>query len=411
MAKGNLFLGTGRRSVGDVVFYVRNGVQISRVRRRSISNPKSDGQALQRSYTAAVSKFYSFFKSPLEKSWQGMNRSQSQSAFLKANNNLVRQNGYYVTKGFGLAPLPLQVSKGTLPRVGATINSDGVLQVLSVVDSTDIVGANTSLGTISRAFMNKGYSAGDQVTFIVVLYDDDLGYIPRWCRFVLDPDSTASLVSVYNSVGLTGPIGVVSDKVVSVAFDAASADIAAAAVIVSRYSGGEWQRSTEYMAADEGYIRNFVGDDARAAAIASYQGTTSVPVSDVYLNGSTTESDEPQPAGVADFTVTYVAGDVTGTVLTRQQVQPRSIKVGAEELGSNILVVRCTNLSSGSTMLLPVVNRATGDQNRGKVLDMQGNWQTPAVTSFAFLPVTGETDPLVEWLDDNYEIGVGFNPE
>ena len=409
MAKGNLFLGVGRRSVGDVVFYVRNGEQVSRVRRRQIANPKSDGQALQRSYTAAVSKFYSFFKSPLERSWQGLNRSQSQSAFLKANLNLIRQEGYYVTKGFGIAPLPLQVSKGTLQRVGATIDSSGSVKVITGV-SSPIVGTPETLGSLSQAFIAKGYAAGDQVTFVIVTYDDDPGYLPRWLRFVLDPSSTVEIGGEFARIGVGFNITAGEELITEYGLFGSGVDIAAAAVIVSRYSGGEWQRSTEYMAADEGYIRNFIGEEARAAAIASYQAATAVPESDVYLNGSTEESTEPVPTGVADFTVTYVSGDVTGTVLTRQQVMPRSIKVGAEELGSNILVVRCTNQSSGSTMLLPVVNRATGDQNRGKVLDMQGNWQTPAVTSFAFLPVTGETDPLVEWLDDNYEIGAGFNP-
>lgn len=409
MAKGNLFLGTARRSVGDVVLYRRNGNQVSRVRVRKIANPRSDGQALQRSYMAAVSKFYSFFKSPLEKSWQGLNRSQSQSAFLKANNNLVRQNGYYVTKGFGLAPLPLQVSKGTLQRVGGAIASGGEFVVLPTLHST-IVDDTWSLGTMSQAFISRGYSAGDQVTFIFITYDDDLGYTPCWMRLVLDPNSTVMLAPAFDTYGLELTTTTDQEALTSWGIIGGRVDIAAAACIVSRYADGEWQRSTEYMAADAGYIRAFIGEDARAAAIASYQGATAVPESDVYLNGSTEESEEPSPAGVADFVVTYVAGDVTGAVVARQQVMPRSIKVGAEELGSNILVVRCTNQASGSTMLLPVVNRATGDQNRGKVLDMEGNWQTPAVTSFAFLPVSGESDPLVTWLDDNYGVGAGFNP-
>ena len=268
MAKGNLFLGTGRRSVGDVVLYRRNGEQISRVRVRKIGNPKSDGQALQRSYMAAVSKFYSFFKSPLEKSWQGLNRSQSQSAFLKANANLVREVGYYVPKGFGLAPLPLQVSKGTLQRVGATLDDCGVLSLPS--NTAPLVDDPTSLGSLSNYMVSLGYSNGDQVTFVGIMYDDDLGYFPRWHRFVLDTSSEVAIDGLLHSVfggNLVAPL--VDQTITAWTLEQESYDFAAFAVIVSRYSNGEWQRSTEYMSTPAGWLRNLTGDDARAAAIAS----------------------------------------------------------------------------------------------------------------------------------------------
>lgn len=393
MAKGNLFLGTARRSVGDVVMYRRNGEQISRVRVRKISNPQSDGQALQRSYMAAVSKFYSFFKSPLEKSWQGLNRSQSQSAFLRANANLVRSEGYYVTKGFGLAPLALQVSKGTIQRVGASINADGDVEVFDGLESA-IVGTTGSIGTISQAFIAKGYSAGDQVTILTVLFDDDLGYMPRWCRFVLDPASQESLADTYASVGVAASFEHERDTISTVAFTTISLDIAAAAIIVSRYSGGEWQRSTEYMAANEGYLRNFVGDEARAAAIASYQGTVAVPQSDVYLNGSTTESTEPVPAGVWPYDALPMFRGDSHRYVIPQAVQP--IADGIEVL------VTSTLRSSGGTAAPYIINNKTGDANVGKMLVWSGttgatSWALAPIGKYDYLKLDAGTD-LATWL-------------
>ena len=401
MAKGNLFLGTGRRSVGDVVLYRRNGEQISRVRVRKIGNPKSDGQALQRSYMAAVSKFYSFFKSPLEKSWQGLNRSQSQSAFLKANAYLVRAEGYYVTKGFGLAPLPLQVSKGTINRVGATLDAGGNVQVFSNLQ-TPLVDEADSLGTISQAFIAKGYSAGDQVTILTVLYDDDLGFMPRWCRFVLDPTSSESLADTYASAGLSEMFTVTGEDIVTaVAFAIESLDVAAAAVIVSRYSNGEWQRSTEFMATTQGWLRNFTGDDARAAAIASYQSASAVPESDVYLNGSTTESTEPVPAGVADFTIgMFSSNDLTSAGVVSGSYTPT--KVGYRTINDvRMLNVTATNNANGKSVSRLVVNRIAGNADLGKVYTFAGTAATAPAGVASAWPIMSKTDPLVAWLAAN----------
>lgn len=383
MAKGNLFLGLGRRSVGDVVLYRRNGEQVSRVRVRKIANPKSDGQAVQRSYMAAVSSFYSFFKHPLEKSWQGLNKSQSQSAFLKTNVTLAREVGYYVPKGFGLAPLPLQVSKGTIQRVGVHISAGG--DVVWPTSTGDIVGDNpNTLGTFSNYMINLGYAAGDQVTMVAILYDDDLGYFPRWMRVVLDTASTIDLDALVSSYfGATISINVVSESVIrDFALSNSNYDFAAFAVIVSRYSGGEWQRSTEWMAANAGYISLFTGEEARAAAIASYQSAVSVPESEVYLNGSTEESTEPVPAGVWPYDAERMYHGAAYKYVMPQSVSPVA--------NLSVVQVISTVRSSGATAAPCVINNKVGDANFGKMLVWSG---TTGETAWATAP-EGKYDHL-----------------
>lgn len=400
MAKGNLFLGTARRSVGDVVLYRRNGEQISRVRVRKIDNPKSDGQALQRSYMAAVSKFYSFFKAPLEKSWQGLNKSQSQSAFLKANANLVRAEGYYVPKGFGLAPLPLQVSKGTIQRVGATLSSAGVLELPST--TAPLVDDPTSIGTLSSYMKSLGYSEGDQVTFVGIMYDEDLGYFPRWCRVVLKFSDQETIDELMKSTfGGKITVSVDGDNVNGWTLEQESFDFAAAAVIVSRYSGGEWQRSTEFMSTTQGWLRVFTGDEARAAAIASYQGAVAVPESDVFLNGSTTESTEPVPAGVPDFTVgMFSANDLTGAGVVSGSYKPT--KVGYRTINDvRYLNVTATNNANGKSVSRLVVNRIAGNAELGKVYTYAGAAVAAPAGIASAWPIMSATDPLVAWLAAN----------
>lgn len=71
MSKGNLFLGQGRGSVGDVVFYRANGQQLARSRNRSPRNPKTDAQIIQRAVSATVVQAYKAGKVIFDHSFEG----------------------------------------------------------------------------------------------------------------------------------------------------------------------------------------------------------------------------------------------------------------------------------------------------------------------------------------------------
>ena len=92
MAKGNLFLGKARGSVGDVVLYVRNGKQISRAKAASVKNPMTDAQQFQRAVSATISKAYQQGRAIFDHSFEGKKvPSGSQQEFLKLNMNALRQ--------------------------------------------------------------------------------------------------------------------------------------------------------------------------------------------------------------------------------------------------------------------------------------------------------------------------------
>lgn len=91
MAKGNLFLGTGRGKVGDVVFYRKNGEQITRVRNRSIKNPDTEAQQIQRAVLASVSKAYQAGSAILDHSFEGCaTGAECQNRFQKLNIDWLR---------------------------------------------------------------------------------------------------------------------------------------------------------------------------------------------------------------------------------------------------------------------------------------------------------------------------------
>ena len=92
MARGNLFLGMGRGSIGDVTFYRADGQQLSRVRNRKPKNPKTNAQLYQRAIMATVVKAYQAGKEIFDHSFQGFSvGAECQREFLRLNARLLRQ--------------------------------------------------------------------------------------------------------------------------------------------------------------------------------------------------------------------------------------------------------------------------------------------------------------------------------
>lgn len=120
MSQGNMLLGQARGKVGDVVFYVRNGVQQTRPRNRKPANPQTINQMNQRVKMAAPVGFYKrnspFFKMAFRKS----ERESFYNAFIRLNINI----GPYLTREMVVdgykAPAPYIVADGTMPSIAIT---------------------------------------------------------------------------------------------------------------------------------------------------------------------------------------------------------------------------------------------------------------------------------------------------
>ena len=281
MAKHNLFLGTGSGSVGDVVVMRREGVQVQRVRVREIANPKTVGQASQRNFLAPVAKFYAPFAVALEKSWEGLNKSKSYSAFLKKNIERARANGYYLPKGQAFFPMPYQLSNGTLPSIRAICYTTNH----SIEINGDFSGV-TGWGEFSQKMIdNFGLENGDQLTFIAVGKVEDGVYIPMFDRMYLDISSVLTMAAQFEN----SPFKLLgTPSATTIEFDSKNSNtpIVACAVIASRWDGDKWRRSIEYLECDRTVIAAITGAAAEAAAIDSYRDSATANASDVYLNGS-----------------------------------------------------------------------------------------------------------------------------
>lgn len=279
--KHNIFLGSGSGSVGDITSYRREGTQVSRLRVRQINNPKSYGQAEQRNFMAPVSKFYAPLAVALEQSWEGKSPAASYSAFSSRNVQLARTNGWYLPKGTGFYPMPYQVTEGTLRPVPVVLTMVDDYYELEVQGMLTPETAGNTVGALSKAFIAHGYQNGDQVT-VIFAHDNGEGlFYPTYYRFFLDSTSTDPLSSLPFQVETLGD----GDSAIKIM--AKNADIVAGTIIVSRYENEKWRRSTQKMLVSTAIKQAITSETAKANAIASYRDGAFVPVSEVYLNGST----------------------------------------------------------------------------------------------------------------------------
>ena len=278
MAKGNLFLGTAARSVGDVVMYRREGSQVSRVRVRKIANPKTEAQCRQRAYMAPIPKFFSPLAVVLERSFEGLSKAKSYAKFIKVNADKARANDWLLPKGIGLFPLPYQLSQGTLPAIAYSHSEgDDVIDI----ESISVENAPTTIGALSLDFINAGYQNGDVVTFIVISSNQisaSANFVPVTAQFIIDSTSEATVSSVFGHMNLTVLDG-------DLALGVQGKTTIAGAIIVARFENDKWRRSTQALAVSNELLTQIAAANYKAAAIESYSASAAGANPMVYLDG------------------------------------------------------------------------------------------------------------------------------
>ena len=280
MAKGNMFLGMSRGSVGDVTFYRNQGQQCARARNRAPHNPKTYAQIVQRMILATASKAYSRMKSITDHSFQNVQYgTQSQSYFLKKAMDRIREFvanelanfpatsqdpfawvGLARPDSYNEAGYGLQISEGTIPSVSATYATQGEGEDADTV--LDHFGALIAEASEENPAANKevlraiGARLGDQITAVAVLANGEFAK----SRYVIKADATDSELNetwpTTNEID-GGPFDendtIVNPSVYIVAngtklqVTSKTSEVAAAAIIISRKEGNNWQRSTQYL--------------------------------------------------------------------------------------------------------------------------------------------------------------------
>lgn len=285
MAKGNPLLGLSRGKLGDMVLYRAYGEQCSRPRVIP-KNPQTGLQLLQRVVLKTVSGAYSLLKPIADHSFQGKQvGTMNQSRFAQVNIGLLRsgladeindgslelivnsQKTNFAPKDSMLPEInAYQISEGSLPAV-STLFTGGLFTL--VLPGAQAAGATLTYQGVLNAL---GLQEGDQLTFCLLSTDDTEAESPyqgrfngfKFARVILQPangdltsdliaqDGTINQPNVRNEGSLVLSITEAGNDLhlnfstQSISTNAGMANsVAAAAVIVSRNSGGVWQRSTQ----------------------------------------------------------------------------------------------------------------------------------------------------------------------
>lgn len=286
MGKGNLFLGFGRGSVGDITYYRAYGEQVFRGRNRHPANPQTTLQLLQRVVMLTAQHAYSFMSAICDHAFQGRAvGTMSQARFTALNIAKMRQGlsgaieeiitgaeptwyaeSNYAAKGSFLPEfMPYVISEGSLTPLDKAWRAGTMLLYPSTGSLTD----TSTYADFCAAF---GLNRGDQLTFVQLTIDDtDVtgqfnGF--QFARVILEPSTEAGWTQpIFAGEGTTKTIAnpnvanegdikfVINNGLLQMTFGDSSTEIsgeanspAAFAVIVSRRVGDVWQRSTETLA-------------------------------------------------------------------------------------------------------------------------------------------------------------------
>lgn len=269
MAKGNMFQGRARGSVGDVTFQVLKGQQISKARNRQPANPRTTKQMTQRSLFVDAVKFYTRGTQNLFKfAFEGKKQTESDfNAFMRVNAKL------------GVNISPEAFNDFTYPALGNWVMTQGSLALnknfewlvandFFALRGEDFTGsALNNIGEASRVVMaNSGAMIGDIVTVVFIravnsvadntpaVYPESRGPV-NWSiwQFRVDPASTEALPDGLETQVVINRLALVIDAESDV-------DICAATLVVSRNTSAGLKVSTSFL------VGNKMATDAIAAA-------------------------------------------------------------------------------------------------------------------------------------------------
>lgn len=325
--KGNLFLGFGRKSVGDVVFYKRKGSteQMARARNRKPNNPKTDKQLYQRAIMATVLQAYSAGKTIFDHSFEGKSVPDgSMRRFMSLNLRKLRSSIAEDLDGTGTNPTPGRVvAPGAVTPVpfAYRISEGSYVNNLLTYDDTQ-ADAGFKFPTPDAAdtspalyLSNHGFVPGDIYTIVAFGNDPDnvidiypdgslYGCYFGWARLQVRANAPSSgALTLDNLFTVTSSHGIDSETIqvgtvigIDEVFDNAEFRTGSIGAIRSRYDSGVRSTADMYMvgADDFGIASTDLLDVWRA-------GTQQVGDPELILEGASNSQPRTNPTTPDDL--------------------------------------------------------------------------------------------------------------
>lgn len=250
---------------------------------------RSEQQMGTRTQWANLGATYMMFDGTLKRGFEALPTNMSvYNAFVQANLGVVK---VYITKAMrlngGCVLAPYQITRGSLPSIGMSVNGSGVVVSDLALGSLQI-GAQTTVGQFSQAIIanNAGWQVGDQLTFFLGRQTvDPVTSIPRATltpnKVVMDPVDETPLWNVVSADGFSSVDGYLGMNAVLLA--------GAAAWVHSREAGqGQLKVSTQFFYVENAALASYQTSAALMASANSYGGinTGGVYLQPSVVNGS-----------------------------------------------------------------------------------------------------------------------------
>ena len=245
---------------------------------------RSEQQMGTRTQWANLGATYMMFDGTLKRGFEALPTNMSvYNAFVQANLGVVK---VYITKTMrlngGCVLAPYQITRGSLPSIGMSVNGSGVVVSDLALGSLQI-GAQTTVGEFSQAIIanNAGWQVGDQLTFFLGRQTvDPVTSIPRATltpnKVVMDVVDETPLWNVCGQEGFSSVDGYLGMNAVLLA--------GAAAWVHSREAGqGQLKVSTQFFYVENAALASYQTSAALMASANSYGG---INTGGVYLQPS-----------------------------------------------------------------------------------------------------------------------------
>lgn len=363
MAKNSFILDATRGSVGNIVVRRSGGRTILSAKPTEVSNPKTWAQAEVRMRMAAVSTFYSPLADYLAKGVQGKTRVESQSQLTRDNLRLMQENMWGVFKGYGWAPLPLWLTKGSKPEIptAPVWDSAGRFIAAGFELGPRVTSDINTIGQMAEYLRSAVGITADEMQLTIVIALD--GYHPVAERFQLSVNDTAAVASLSTS-RFTFSLSEEGEESMFVTLNDNYA--VGVGVILTAWDGRRWLRTNSRLHVSPYVLDKFSGDGPYVHAVESFMNSqdTSTPDGDVWLDGYTRRSGSGGGGGGgslypwADIPVFINDARVQGVTITG----PAIVSQGGNQLVG-------VTLSDGRTLAVTGDERST---NYGKGITQAG---------------------------------------
>lgn len=271
----SLIIRGGRKQIGGMVLYNRNGETVARELAPQVSNPRTPAQMEQRIKLSNLVAVYRANSSWMHGAYEDKKQRESDyNAFVSANvdSNAVALSKSDVASGAAVVG-PYKITSGSLPVIETVLNGNDL--VTNIYLGTLVIGADTTVGALSTAILanNGGLVAGMQLSLIINLQLAAAGsgvpYITtRAYEMIINPDS-AELVTDVVPGGILESYGTTTK---SLGLLTTTLGDGAAAFILSHTTGGNTRVSTQSLVffGSNATYRAYTSVTQRNAAIASY---------------------------------------------------------------------------------------------------------------------------------------------